>query len=278
MRVDTQAHVVSADRERYPLNPPPANPGGVTSRWFDAPEIGVEDLLVRMDGAGIDRAVLVQAYSAYQYDNSYTADGAAAHPDRLACTCIVDVESDAAEAMTYWARDRGARAIRMFVRNASPGWLGSRGCDDVFDHAGRLGVIAQLVASGDDLPALLAVARRHPDVPILVDHCAIPDLTGGDSYPNATTLFALSAAPNVHVKLSNHVFDIAKRAGAPVEHFTQRLVAEFGAARVMWASDYTIHGWDYGTCVKEAEAACAPLSAEDRALVLGDAAARLWWP
>src|SRR5262249_61478382 len=82
MRVDTEAHVVSGDQARYPLNPPlDFDPMGTArSKWYDAPGLAAEDLLGRMDATGIDRAVLVQAFSSYQDDNSYTADAAAAHP------------------------------------------------------------------------------------------------------------------------------------------------------------------------------------------------------
>jgi hypothetical protein len=34
----------------------------------------------------------------------------------------------------------------------------------------------------------------------------------------------------------------------------------------------------YAECVAEAELACAGLSGDDRALVLGDSAAAMWWP
>src|SRR3954467_10300986 len=95
MRIDTQAHVVSADPQAYPLNPPDMDPTGtVMSRWYDAPALAAEDLLARMDDTGIDRAVLVQAFSPYQYDNRYTADAAAAHSDRLASSCIIDLDNE----------------------------------------------------------------------------------------------------------------------------------------------------------------------------------------
>src|SRR5438552_17777757 len=109
MGVDTQAHVVSGDQERYPLNPPGTEAAAfIASRWFDAPALAVEDLLGRMDATGIDRAVLVQAFSAYQYDNRYTADAAAAHRDRLASACIIDVDTEPVKMIQHWGSDRGA--------------------------------------------------------------------------------------------------------------------------------------------------------------------------
>jgi predicted TIM-barrel fold metal-dependent hydrolase len=279
MRIDTQAHVVSGDHDTYPLNPPDIDPMGTArSRWFDAPRLAVEDLLQRMDDTGIDRAVLVQAFSCYQYDNSYTADAAAAHPDRLASSCIIDLEHDAIKMVQHWIGERGARAIRLFLRNAAPNWLLQPGSDEVFDEIARLGAIAQVVGLDADLPRVLQAATRRPDIPFLLDHCGMPDLSGGPSYPNATNLFALSDAPNVSVKLSSHVFAHAKAGGSTAAEITHRLVDTFGASRVMWASDYSVLGLVYADCVAEAEQACADLAPGDRDLVLGDAANAMWWP
>jgi len=279
MRIDTQAHVISADHDTYPLNPPAIDPMGTAqSRWFDAPALATEDLLRRMDDTGIDRAVLVQAFSSYQYDNRYTADAAAAHPDRLVSSCIIDLEHDAVRMVHHWIAERGARAIRLFLRNAAKDWLLQSGSDEVFEEIARLGAIAQIVGLDADLPRLLDAATRHPEIPFVLDHCGMPDLSGGASYPNATNLFALCDAPNISVKLSTHVFTHAKQGGSTAAEITRRLVDTFGAARVMWASDYSVLGLVYADCVAEAEQACADLAPGDRALVLGDAAHAVWWP
>jgi predicted TIM-barrel fold metal-dependent hydrolase len=128
------------------------------------------------------------------------------------------------------------------------------------------------------LPGVLRVARRHPDVPILVDHCAYPDLSGGAGYPNARPLFDLADAANVHVKLSTMVFERARADGVAPSDFTGALVAAFGAERIMWASDLTVHQRSYAELVAEADEACGGLSDPERELVLGTSAARLWWP
>jgi L-fuconolactonase len=279
MRVDSQAHVVSADQDAYPLNPPEVDPLGIAAtRWFDTPGLAVEDLIRRMDGTSIDRAVLVQAFGSYQYDNRYTADAAAAHPDRMASSCIIDLEDNAAKMVGYWISERGARAIRLFLRNVASDWLVQPRSDEVFVELRRLGAIAQVVGMDADLPFLLRAAERHPQVPFLLDHCGMPDLSGGPSYPNATNLFDLAEAPNVSVKLSTHVFSHAREGGSTAEEITRRLVDVFGAARVMWASDYSVRGLAYSDCVAEADQACAGLLAADRELVLGGAAAAMWWP
>ncbi|MGH9016030.1 MAG: amidohydrolase family protein [Acidimicrobiia bacterium] len=78
MLVDTHVHVISDDASRYPLQP-----ARLPGAWYREAPVTVEELLALMDDAGVDRAVLVQPMGAYSYDNSYAADAAASHPDRL---------------------------------------------------------------------------------------------------------------------------------------------------------------------------------------------------
>ena len=275
MRVDTQVHVVSRDHARYPLNPPAMD----VPRWFELHGRTVEELLEEMDAVGIDRAVLVQGFSAYQYDNRYTADSAASCPERLACACIADINDDPLERVRYWVGERHARAIRFFLQlDSDAAWLDSRASDDVFVELQRRGAIAQTALVAEQLPALLRAAERHRWLSFLLDHCGFSDFSGGDDYPNARALFALASAPNVHVKISNHVWHLASSAGLRPPSVTRALVQSFGAERVMWASDLTVHDRDYADLIAEAEAACVDLTDAQRMLVLGDAAAALWWP
>jgi L-fuconolactonase len=231
-----------------------------------------------MDAVGIDRAVLVQGFSAYQYDNRYTADSAAAYPGRFACACIIDINADPLEHARYWVGERGARAIRFFLQlDSDADWLDSRACDEVFGELQRHGAIAQAALVADQLPALQRAAMRHPTLPFLLDHCGFSDFSGGNDFPNARALFALASAPNVHVKVSNHVWHLASSAGAEPRTVTRALVDEFGAGRIMWASDLTVHDRSYADLIGEAEEACADLTEAQRGLVLGDAARTLWW-
>ena len=275
MRIDTQVHVVSLNQSRYPLNPPAMD----VPRWFELHGLTVEELIGEMDAVGMDKAVLVQGFSAYQYDNRYTADSAAAYPDRFACACIVDIHVNPLERVRYWVGERKARAIRFFLQLGSDaGWLDSRAGDDVLAELQAHGAIAQTALVAEQLPALQKAAARHPGLSFLLDHCGFADFSGGLDFPNAGGLFGLASVPNVHVKVSNHVWHLASSTGANPRSVTTALVESFGAARVMWASDLTVHDRTYADLIAEADSACADLTDAERALVLGDAAAALWWP
>jgi hypothetical protein len=78
MIIDTHVHAVSDDERKYPRQAAP----GALSEWVR--NMSAEMLLALNVQAGIDKTVLVQAYSAYKYDNSYTADCAASYRSALA--------------------------------------------------------------------------------------------------------------------------------------------------------------------------------------------------
>jgi predicted TIM-barrel fold metal-dependent hydrolase len=78
-------------RSAYPRDLGP-NPAG----WVR--DLPAEEFLNLMSGAGVDRAVLVQAFGAYRYDNRYVAKSAARYPDRFVAVCIIDpMQPDAPE-------------------------------------------------------------------------------------------------------------------------------------------------------------------------------------
>ena len=79
--IDTHTHVVSLDRETYPIEPPADL---ARMPWFDEHPVDAAGLVAAMDTAGVHGAVLVQAKGAYGFDNAYAADARAVAPDRLA--------------------------------------------------------------------------------------------------------------------------------------------------------------------------------------------------
>ena len=105
--VDTHPHVISPDTGRYPLTPL----GGKQSTWSQKHPVTHEELIEAMDAAGIAKAAVVQASTAYGHDNTYLAETVAAHPGRLTGVFSVDVlAEDAVEKIEYW-RARGLTGL-----------------------------------------------------------------------------------------------------------------------------------------------------------------------
>ena len=85
--VDIHPHVISTDTRRHPLAPL----GGTQSTWSRDRPTPFEKLVEAMDAAGIDKAAIVQASTAYGHDNSYVAEAIAAFPKRFTGVFSVDV-------------------------------------------------------------------------------------------------------------------------------------------------------------------------------------------
>jgi predicted TIM-barrel fold metal-dependent hydrolase len=88
------------------------------------------------------------------------------------------------------------------------------------------------------IPQAIRMAERFSKVRIILDHCARPELADGPPYSAAAGLFALARYSNIYLKLTPRVFAESRRAKATPETFFPRLVAEFGASRLAWGSNY----------------------------------------
>ena len=251
--IDTHTHVIAADESRYPLDP-----GTSASEWYrDAPHTA-EQLLELMQGAGVDKAVLVQAVGAYTYLNDYAADSAREWPDRFAAACCIDpLAEDAVERLDYWVGERGMAGIRVFAI-AAPGesWLADPRTFPVWDRARALGIHVIVTAFTHQLPELREMLRRYPETAVSLDHCGFPD--PADREP----IFGMADEPNLYCKVTSHVLE---SLGEEPEPFVEGLVARFGAERVMWGSDFCqTHDRSYAELVALARSAFGTLSDEDR--------------
>ena len=87
MIVDTHVHVFTADRKKYPQSRDTSRAGSIPSSsdsgQTEWPPTTVENLIAPTNEADVDKATLVQASFAYEYDNSYAIDAALAHPARF---------------------------------------------------------------------------------------------------------------------------------------------------------------------------------------------------
>src|SRR5262245_64384665 len=85
--VDIHPHVISTDNKRFPLDPL----GGKQSTWSIERPTPHEALVAAMKEAGVDKAAIVHASTAYGYDNSYVAEAVAKYPGRFTGVFSIDV-------------------------------------------------------------------------------------------------------------------------------------------------------------------------------------------
>ena len=274
MIVDTHTHVLSKDLKRYPRNV-----AEIGTSWVTEEPATPESLLERMAGAGIDRAILVQAWGAYAFDNSVVVDAAARDPERFVAVVIVDASRpDAAKLLEQWVRERGAKGVRLFTRDAPGSFL----LDDpatfpVWERARALGIPACVQTQFAQIPRLRTTLRRFPDIPAILDHGAYAPLDDGPPYRAAAPLFDLASLPNFALKVTSMTLDSASQGKSTWREFFPRLVERFGASRLVWGSNYpATHDRGLKEQLAQAREAFGFLNASEREAVFGGNALKIW--
>jgi predicted TIM-barrel fold metal-dependent hydrolase len=276
--VDTHTHVVARDETRYPLRP-----SRVGSAWYRDSPCTAEELAELGDDAGVDAAVLVQAFGAYGYDNSYVLDAADATTRRFVSVAIVDAEDPESPAVV---RDLAQRhpsftGIRLFsigpLEDPQPAWLDEPSTFALWEVCGELRLRVVVACLPEHLPRLRRTLARFPEQSVVLDHGGFPDLASGPPYPGADELLRVASDhPNLHCKVTSHLLEAAEAHGAAGD-LVDRLVSAFGAGRLLWGSDWPqSHDRPYAQLVALAHRACAGLTAVERAAVLGGNALTLW--
>jgi len=236
--IDIHPHVISADVNQYPRAPL----GGHQSAWSQERPVGVEQLIVEQDRAGIRKAALVQASTCYGHDNSYVADAVNAYPERFTGVFSCDILApDACDTMAHWMA-RGLTGLRLFTTGSTmpgqAGWLDDPRSFPAWRKAEESGLPVCLQMTADGIPQIENVLRRFPGLRVVLDHLARPVQEDGPPYNAADSLWRLATVPGVYLKVTERNFVGAKKGAATPETFFRRLVSEFGASRLAWGSNY----------------------------------------
>jgi len=261
--IDIHPHVISPDTDRYPLSPL----GGNQSTWSKHP-VSYDDLVRAMDEAGVAKAVVVQASTAYGHDNTYLAEAVAAHPDRLTGVCSVDVLAQDAIAVLKGWQDRGMVGLRLFTTGSTmpgqAGWLDDPRSFPVWDYAAETGLPICVQMQPEGIVLLRNLLDRFPRAKVVIDHLARPVLSDGPPYAAAAGLFGLAAYPGVHLKLTLRNILAAGQGNSTVPAFLSHLIGAFGANRIAWGSNYPAAEKPLAELVAAAGEAFVTLSDDDR--------------
>ena len=233
MIIDTHVHVVAADQKRYPRKL-----AGAHTEWVR--DLPAETMLQLMDNAGIDRAMAVQAYGAYEYDNSYAAQSALRNPDRLVSVCIVDpLHPQAPAQLTYWVKERGVRGLRLFaLTQPDSEWIDDPRTFPLWEEAASMAIPVCVCLKFRQVSRLRIALERFPAVPVALDHLGAPRLAEGPPYGTVRPLFELARFPNLYLKFSSVTFYSAATGKSTPGEFFRRLLDIFGPDRLLWGSNF----------------------------------------
>ncbi|UKD57013.1 amidohydrolase [Amycolatopsis sp. FU40] len=274
--IDTHCHVVSADLDRYPRSPL----GGKQSGWATTRPVTADEMAHRMDEAGIAQAVLVQATTAYGYDNSYVLDSRAQRPDRFLAVGTVDpLRPDAAEHLAN-VTSNGLSGVRLFTSGstvpAQGEWFAAPESFPFWEKAAELGVTVCLqMRLGPATAQLDALLDRFPSVQVLLDHLGYPDIATSPADAGATVA-KLAVHPGLHLKLTHRNLEPLHAAGKEAIAFLDPVLDSFGAQRIAWGSNLPAAEQSLPELVALAHEVLADVPTADQREIFGGTARRLY--
>ena len=110
----------------------------------------------------------------------------------------------------------------------------------------------------------------------LLDHLARPVITDGPPYAKAKSLFNLGSYPSIYLKLTSRTVEHSQSGQATPATFMPKLVQAFGAARIMWGSNFPAHDDTLPNILKETQHVLSVLDPSDQAMILAGTAERIY--
>jgi predicted TIM-barrel fold metal-dependent hydrolase len=208
----------------------------------------IEKLVPLMDGAGVDRVVVVPP--SWPGDrNDYGLEAARRYPSRFHVMGRIPLKDPASAALLpKWKEQPGMLGVRLTFLGPAAAWLKDGTADWFWPEAEKAGLPVMFLAPGQTA-AFAAIAERHPRLALVADHMGLSiDLVKAGKAAEAIAATAsLAKYPNVSVKLSaaaNY-----SQEGYPfrdVNPHIQKLFEAYGPQRSHWGTDMT-NGFDRAT-------------------------------
>jgi L-fuconolactonase len=273
VRIDAHQHFWDVESGRYAW-PTPAD--GPIYRTF-----GPADLEPQIRAAGIDATVLVQTVDTLEDTDSMLAR-ADRYPFIGAVVGWVPLRGARAAEAALDAREHPKlRGIRHLVHHEpDPDWLLREDVAEGLEVLARRGFTFDVVAVfPNHLRLVPALADRHPELAIVIDHLAKPPYRAPGWSAWRDELRLAAERPNVAAKLSG--LDTAAGDGwtpSELRPAVDEALDAFGPDRLLFGSDWPVCTLvsTYGEVVREYEALVATLIPAERAAVLGGTAERLY--
>lgn len=241
----------------------------------------LNELRPLLEGAAIDATVLVQAAPTVA-ETQYLLD-VARQSEGLVKGVVgwVDLAADdAIPTLTRLARNPLLKAVRPMLQDLpDPTWMLGIEVGRTLAALPRLGLRFDALVRPAQLPALLTMLDRHPDLAVVVDHGAKPAIADGMWEPWTRLMRALSDNPRVRCKLSGLVTEAGPGWTIDVlRPYVDFLAETFGPQRLMWGSDWPVVNLagTYQSWYAATVALTAGWPADDRAALMGGTARRFY--
>jgi L-fuconolactonase len=248
-------------------------------------DFGPGDLAPLLAAAGIGETILVQA-APTDAETRFLLHTAWATSFVAGVVGWADLAAPGApDAIARLAEDASLVGIRPMIHDIpDPDWMLGPALEPAFRALIELDLTFDALVRPRHLPSLRVLLARHPDLRVVIDHGAKPDVAGWGRSREARADWAeamqgLARATTAACKLSGLVTEAGPgwRAG-DLQPYVEHLLECFGADRVIWGSDWPVVdlAGGYAAWWDATRACLAGTSVDEQAKILGGNAARYY--
>jgi L-fuconolactonase len=273
MRIDAHQHFWRLARGDY---------GWLTTEDFPGlyRDFGPSDLASLLDAASIERTVLVQA-APTAAETAYLLELAAATPFVAGVVGWTDLEaSDAPGAIESTAANPKLLGLRPMLQDLDDdAWILRATVAPALDAMQRAGLRFDALVKPRHLPNLTKLLSARPDLRVVIDHGAKPDIAGDALADWAAAMRRIARETSATCKLSGLVTEAAPGwREETLRPYVDVLLEAFGPARLMWGSDWPVVNLagGYAAWHAAAEALTERCTADERADIFGGTARRFY--
>lgn len=290
-RIDSHVHVFAKPSAEFPRETDALAPAEL--------EAPVENLLAEMDAHRIDRAILVQLGGEEIEHHAYLLHCLKTYPDRFLGIGTIPADiSDPAPHMDKLCQDTGIIGFRLFSIGGPKDPFAQIDVRKfrtyrIWEHAAAQDYLISLYARAVDAHLIPYLLEAFPQLRIAINHLGVCPGKGKFSIdakgrphvqtpmynPAFHTTHRLARYENVMLQLSGqYAFSAEAYPYRDLTGWHQHIMGIYGAARLMWASDFPWIQKDpgYGQLTKIIKELLPNLSEDEYDDIMGGTAARFF--
>ena len=204
-------------------------------------DFGPSDLLPLLKKHALTGTILVQAAST-EAETEFMLSIAAKTDEVLGVVGWVDFErEDAPERITHFAKQPKLVGLRPTVPDfQSPDWFLRPELEPGFEAMLENGLTFDALSHPQHLAPLAELKKRYPDLPIIIDHFAKPEIRN-NAYDDWARDIRIASLSGVWCKLSGLVTEAAADwKPDDLKPYIDHVLSIFGSTRVVWGSDWPV--------------------------------------
>lgn len=204
-------------------------------------DFGLAEFRAEAAPHGVTRTVLVQSQED-ERDTDWLLRTGEDAPEVAAVVGWADLAaSDAPERVATLGARPKLRGLRPMVQDRGADWYDDPALAAGFAAMAEQGLCLDGLVRVPHLAALERLARRMPELPIVIDHAAKPRIGAAGGYAEWHSAIApLAERSNVFCKFSGLLTECAGAPAEAIEPYARAIIDMFGAERVMWGSDWPV--------------------------------------